>query len=44
MFSLGVESILIGNVVDGVLNISDRIDKGEATTDDEALIFLAGVR
>jgi len=43
MLSLGAESILIGDVVDGVPNISDRVDIGKATVDGEALILLTGI-
>ena len=43
MRSLGVESVLVGDVVDGVPNVGLRVDVGEATADDESLVLMAGV-
>jgi len=43
MFALRLESVFVGDVVDGVLNISDRVDIGEATADDETLILQTGI-
>ena len=43
MLSLGTESVLVGDVVDGVPDVGDRVDVGEATADGEALVLVAGV-
>lgn len=43
MRSLGVESVLVGDVVDGVPDVGVRVDVGEATADDEGLVLMAGV-
>lgn len=40
MRSLGMESILVGDVVDGVPDVGVRVDVAEATADDEALVLL----
>lgn len=40
MRSLGVESVLIGDVVDGVPDIGLRVDVGEATADGETLVLM----
>jgi len=43
VLSLGVESVLIGDVVDAVFNVGFRVDPAEATADGETSVFLAGV-
>lgn len=43
MRSLGAETVLVGDVVDGVSDVGFRIDIGEATADGEALILVADV-
>jgi len=43
MLSLGVETILVSNVVDAVSDIGGWVNIAEATADNEALVFLAGV-
>jgi len=44
MCSLGMESVFIGDVVDGVSDVGFRVDVGEATADDKTLVLLAGVQ
>lgn len=39
MFTLRVETILIGDVVDGVLNVGERVDPGKAATNSQCLVF-----
>ncbi|EZA47237.1 hypothetical protein X777_16499, partial [Ooceraea biroi] len=41
--AFGVESVLIGDVVDGVSDVGGRVDPAVATADGDALVFLAGV-
>lgn len=43
MFALRLESVFVGDVVDGVPNVSNRVDIAEATADDKALVLLTGV-
>jgi len=43
MHSLGVVSVLVGDIVDGVFDISVRVDIGVATVNDETLVLLTGV-
>jgi len=43
VLSLGVESVLIGDVVDAVPDVGFRIDPAEATADGKTSVFLAGV-
>jgi len=43
MHSLGMVSVLVSDVVDGVFDISVRIDVGVATVNDETLVLLTGV-
>jgi len=43
VLSLGVESVLIGNVVDAVPDVGFRINPAEATADGETSVFLAGI-
>ncbi|KYN01676.1 hypothetical protein ALC62_07505, partial [Cyphomyrmex costatus] len=44
MRSLGVESVLVGDVVDGVPDVGLRVDVGEATADYKSFVFMTGVR
>lgn len=43
MFSFGTESVLVGDVVDGVPDVGGRVDPGVATADGQAWILRAGV-
>jgi len=43
VLSLGVETVLVSDVVDAVPDVSGWVNIAEATADDEALVFLAGV-
>jgi hypothetical protein len=43
MLSLGVETVLVGDVVDAVPDVGGWVNIAEATADNKALIFLAGV-
>jgi len=43
MRSLGMESVLVGDVVHGVSDIGLRVDVAEAAADGDALVLLAGV-
>ena len=43
MRSLRVESILVGDVVDGVPDVGLRVDVSEATADYKCLVFMTSV-
>lgn len=43
MCSLRTESILVGDVVDGIPDVGGRVDEAEATLNGEALVFAADV-
>lgn len=43
MRSLGMETVLIGDIIDGVSDVGLRINVSVATANDEALVLLAGV-
>lgn len=43
MLSLGMESILVGGVVDGVSDIGGRVDIAEATANSQAGILRTGI-
>lgn len=41
--TLGMKTVLVGGIIDGVFDVGRRIDESEATANGEALVLLAGV-